>query len=1526
MQKIKQGFKALVLLCCFFISFFQLAAQCSAIPGDLGGTGNYCIGAGVNVGIPNTTPGQLYTWYRNGKPVKKLPADGDGGSVSFNFSASTDLAGNYVVKAQKPGCLPVVFGNVTVTIATGGILAQNVTAAPTCEGSPVPVIMTGSQQNVVYRLWTYQYNPEGVEIGSFPVSAEINGTGGAIDFGEQSDGVYKVLAYGLGCYDAIVGSVNVNSYASVPYSQGFNGPALPACWRIGAPVIGNSPITVQTSSSNPATTPYEGSHYIFWNSANTSTHPAGNESRLLLPQVKPNTNTTLDVEFYWYSNNNTSLSAAQNNNEGVQLQYFSSIWINIGSFIPRHDPTLPANTGQWKKITITIPNVTTNGISLAFKFRSSGGNNCSMDMVTIKETPSCVKPSGLDAISYGTNTMTLGWSDVPGSSGYQYVVSQSPYFPASGTSTTNSTINVGSLNPGTKYYLFVRTQCAYGNSAWDSLSFFTLLDCNTIPVVNSCTNFNISSGIGEGLWNFNGDYPNNSTGNSTPGREALVRFTPSTTGVYYIENISGGSYGSILYKPSSAGGCIDTGWTGIMESSNAKKPIGILEAGVEYLFVFDSWYDYSSVSGTYRICRAGVGAAPTLNDCFTRNWESTIPANSTKEEFVLDDAGNLLASFDFSQVGQEIVSGTVSYYINTAAVRRDDVNREYLDRNFTFTSANYFNQAFPVKIRMYFTNAELNRLINEPNDGIGDVQSITDLNMSIAQYSSCGSSASGYSFNVAPQIGSGSNDIFSSYIDAAAYLSEYANISGFLHGGFEPLNYQCPSPANYPTAPISEGFNTLAPSMKPLCWSEQTFGSNVLFVPSSTNPSTIPFEGSRFILYNSYAFNAGTATRLISAPFKTTGMSSVDVEFYWYNSHNPAYTSNVEGVQLEYSLDGVNFTGFSFLFPRHDASLPVGTGKWNKKRVTLPAAAGNKGQVYVSFVFFSQFGENCALDAVRFGPTPACADVSNINISNITGTGASVNWSAVPGVSTYQYAISTSAEPPASGTATNNTSLSATSLLGQTRYYVHLRAQCSPGVFGGWTSAEFLTAPSCVNADAISLCNPTTVTLSGSGAFDFAGTYPVNSIGYSTPGREKIYQFIPTETGVYYLEVTNASGGYIDYFYRQGAGNCDNTGWTGISDINSAGKTAIGRLQQGQTYYFLLDPESVEEVSQTFRICKATTAPPAFFNECLNMNGLKHKIPANSPKEEFILDNDGNLLAGLNFANVSNNLGFVYSSYLVNSGVVRRDQQNKEYLDRNLTISSDTVPANPVIITLYFRNAELQRLINEPNDGLADVSQAADLKITSLLQGCGNSVESGTGVLLPQTSNAIYDANTQSVTFSAPSFNTFFLHGGNTALFSTGDNLVKICPNGSYSLSSPNFGSGYSYQWQVDAGSGFVNIADNQYYTNTTQYILNLTNLPSSFYGYRYRCIASKGATTITSNIKKLKFEVSWNGSVNTVWSNPANFNCGTLPDANTDVIIPSGLVNYPFVNADGTCRSITVNPGASIQLLPGVKINLTGK
>ncbi|MFZ4057965.1 MAG: hypothetical protein ACOYKE_07485, partial [Ferruginibacter sp.] len=141
------------------------------------------------------------------------------------------------------------------------------------------------------------------------------------------------------------------------------------------------------------------------------------------------------------------------------------------------------------------------------------------------------------------------------------------------------------------------------------------------------------------------------------------------------------------------------------------------------------------------------------------------------------------------------------------------------------------------------------------------------------------------------------------------------------------------------------------------------------------------------------------------------------------------------------------------------------------------------------------------------------------------------------------------------------------------------------------------------------------------------------------------------------------------------------------------------------------------------------------------------------------------------------------------------------------------------------------------------------------------------------------------------------------------------CPGGNISIYALVLGS--TYQWQVDTGNGFTNISNNAIYSGAQTNVLNLQQVPSSYYGYAYRCISGD----LTSTAQILTFENRWTGSIDNSWHNPGNWSCGVIPDGGTDVYITSGTV---VLGANGICRTLHVEPNASFTIGNGFNLTIT--
>ena len=68
-----------------------------------------------------------------------------------------------------------------------------------------------------------------------------------------------------------------------------------------------------------------------------------------------------------------------------------------------------------------------------------------------------------------------------------------------------------------------------------------------------------------------------------------------------------------------------------------------------------------------------------------------------------------------------------------------------------------------------------------------------------------------------------------------------------------------------------------------------------------------------------------------------------------------------------------------------------------------------------------------------------------------------------------------------------------------------------------------------------------------------------------------------------------------------------------------------------------------------------------------------------------------------------------------------------------------------------------------------------------------------------------------------------------------------------------------------------------------------------------------------------------WTGAVSTAWEVPGNWSCNSIPDASTDVVLPTGLTNYPVVNSQAICRKLVQPAGTTVRVTTGYKLTIVG-
>ncbi len=723
-------------------------------------------------------------------------------------------------------------------------------------------------------------------------------------------------------------SYNVNAQClpavAIPQTEGFNtsgSTTFPTCWS--STVVtnngGSTPsVTFVTSGSNPTSSPQEGTRMVKFNSYNCY---SGSQVRMVSLPVNTTSASSVDVEFYWLNDNTNYTSYLDN----VQVQYSTNgtTWTNAGSAFNRPDG---GSGATWNLKTVTLPAAAAGQSTLyvGFLFTSDYGDNCYLDYVTIKATPSCGTPTGLTATPASPTSVNLSWTapSIGSPIGYEYVVSTSSTTPSgSGTLVSGTSTSVSGLTANTTYYAFVRTKCGSTTfSGWTLYAQFTT-PCNAVAIPQT-EGFN--SGALPTCW---------STNLVTAGSYTTAALTFPATGSYPSCSAPEGTNMVMFNSYNTSGGVIRL-------VSLPVSSTGVSSVDVAFKWLNDN-SNYTSSYDNVQVQYSTDGSTWTnAGSAFNRPDGGTGTTWNTKVVTLPSGAANkslLYVGFLFtSQYGHNC-------YFDSVVIKASPT---------CFT---------PTSLAAAATSSSTANITwGSPSGGTSPTNYQYTVSTSSAPPSGSGTTVSGTSKSVT---GLSPNTTYYVYLRSFCGGTDYSAWSG-------PVSFTTPCASV--TLAQFEGFNTSGTTTFPACWATDmvNLGSSstpaITFETSTVHPSGYsPYEGTRCIRFNSWSCNTGSQIRLKSLPLNTTGITGIEVEFALLND-NTAWTSSNDNVQVQYSTNlGSSWTNVGSAFNRPNG----GSGAtWNVKKVDLPSAAGNQGALMIGMLYSSEYGNDVYTDAISILP------------------------------------------------------------------------------------------------------------------------------------------------------------------------------------------------------------------------------------------------------------------------------------------------------------------------------------------------------------------------------------------------------------------------------------------------------------------------------------------------------------------------------------------------------------------------------
>lgn len=163
----------------------------------------------------------------------------------------------------------------------------------------------------------------------------------------------------------------------------------------------------------------------------------------------------------------------------------------------------------------------------------------------------------------------------------------------------------------------------------------------------------------------------------------------------------------------------------------------------------------------------------------------------------------------------------------------------------------------------------------------------------------------------------------------------------------------------------------------------------------------------------------------------------------------------------------------------------------------------------------------------------------------------------------------------------------------------------------------------------------------------------------------------------------------------------------------------------------------------------------------------------------------------------------------------------------------------------------------------------------------------------------------------------------NTAILSQPISNVATCVGATIKLGVKADGANLTYQWLFNGqplnDGGSISGATTDTLTISP---VSLSDIGSYEVVLNGLCGSNVVSQAVTVNVSAAN---TWVGAVSTDWNDPANW-CGGVPTSTTDVAIFPGTPYSPVINATlADVRTLTINTGASVTVMPNGTLNVYG-
>ena len=479
-----------------------------------------------------------------------------------------------------------------------------------------------------------------------------------------------------------------------------------------------------------------------------------------------------------------------------------------------------------------------------------------------------------------------------------------------------------------------------------------------------------------------------------------------------------------------------------------------------------------------------------------------------------------------------------------------------------------------------------------------------------------------------------------------------------------------------------------------------------------------------------------------------------------------------------------------------------------------------------------------------------CLPPTAVTASNITPSTADLTWTppvTAPG-SGYEYALNTSATPPAAGTPTSATSYAASDLVSGTLYYFHVRSVCGAGDVSPWVTRPFryLIGDNCALAiDLTGQTSPISGTTAGA-SDDYDPTCNTSSV---VVGPDMFYKLTVPAGFTLVIGLTASSYDSVHSVYY---GNCSTNTSIVCTDSEIVNHTWVNETGSTQTVYWVQDAWS--SGTGTYTLAWTLTPPPIVLTSFAPTSACSSDV-----------ENVNIILTGSNFLNATDvKLNGVSMPFTVNS-----DTQITVDLDSSATTgtiqvvnavtsvtttASFTVNANPTVEPIAApggaTNICLPDTMTLTNVTPTGIWSSSNVDVATVnLSGVVTSVSEGSADILYTVTDALTGCatvQTYPLTISTEVQVTS----------STPTQAIREGEDTSFSVTATGTGvPALTYMWEVctdGSGTNFEPVVDGTHYAGSNTATLQIIDAPLDFHLYFYQCTVTGVCNFVISDLAVL--------------------------------------------------------------------------